>query len=523
MAPPVDLCTATREQLLAASLHKIGQARIDKFLRYRDSIPSLNSSSMVSCPDYSYWYSHLVEGRLYFSTVGEGVAELVPPGTPLGLKSKPEAGSSPHTSAAEEPSPDIAHMSVVTSSQMTEYFESLLAQQSSFFGEISKKLTESIDAQQLMFRQWSDDEERRSSKLLSSIQNIVARSQPTHTVAFQQQGQGDGNLLGAMGGSDSDVKYSLPSYNPRFPPPQHHNMTPPPQHQEARSQFPQQSRSRMEPAQKMPKFGGRAGDPADWSAFFLKFERLAVRNAWTEDVRLDRLIDCLSDDALYYFSRLPRVTQEDYQALCISMAGRFTITDPAPSARRKLKEVQQGAEEPLQEFAGRVQQLTVTAYPNVDQQTIQLLATEHFLSGCRDGLAKLLTMGQNPPSLERALQLMRAQTANQEVVYGTGGAAKVRQLVRFKEEAPPEILEGRLGQVERDVALIRDGVSSLRLMMERGWDDKPLHTSRRDTSPYRQSSASGRSSLPRGSCFTCGEAGHFSRECPKEALNHQRD
>ena len=53
----------------------------------------------------------------------------------------------------------------------------------------------------------------------------------------------------------------------------------------------------QEHAAKLPMFNGTG----DWQAFESHFEHCTARYGWSDDVQLDRLYDCLKDDALSYF------------------------------------------------------------------------------------------------------------------------------------------------------------------------------------------------------------------------------
>ena len=66
-----------------------------------------------------------------------------------------------------------------------------------------------------------------------------------------------------------------------------------------------QNTSRMsltnEPKLSLPFYSGTE----EWSVFWLQFKRIASRYGWTDEEVLDRLVCCLRDEALRFFSRLP--------------------------------------------------------------------------------------------------------------------------------------------------------------------------------------------------------------------------
>ena len=67
---------------------------------------------------------------------------------------------------------------------------------------------------------------------------------------------------------------------------------------------------------KLPAFTGKPGDALDWKAFIIQFERIAHRQDWDEEVKLDRLIECHQGQAAHFFSRLPPAHREQYRAIC---------------------------------------------------------------------------------------------------------------------------------------------------------------------------------------------------------------
>lgn len=118
----------------------------------------------------------------------------------------------------------------------------------------------------------------------------------------------------------------------------------------------------------------------DWDAFLLPFERLARKYGWTAPERVDRLLECLRGAAIRYVCSLPERIREDYVLLVEQLTQRFGLKDPPTTVRRKLGELRQG-KETTAEFAEEVRRLVTFAYPGVDLQLQDQLATDAFLKG----------------------------------------------------------------------------------------------------------------------------------------------
>ena len=100
----------------------------------------------------------------------------------------------------------------------------------------------------------------------------------------------------------------------------------------------------------------------DWQPFVFQFERLVTKYGWAREVKLDRLVSCMRDKALTFFTTLPRATQDSYSELLVRMDGRFGNKDPPMALRRKLQTARQQVEETLEEFVEQIQQLLLDSY-----------------------------------------------------------------------------------------------------------------------------------------------------------------
>ncbi|KAM3596786.1 uncharacterized protein V6R79_020929 [Siganus canaliculatus] len=163
----------------------------------------------------------------------------------------------------------------------------------------------------------------------------------------------------------------------------------------------------------------------DWDSFLLPFERQARKYGWTAAERVDRLHECLRGAAIRYVCSLPERTREDYVLLVEQLTQRFGRKDPPTTVRRRLVELRQG-QETSAEFAEEVRRLITLAYPGVDLQLHDQLATDAFLKGLRNQKVAYEVMNRDPCSLAEAQQRVEAHEHNFRATVGHETETKSR-------------------------------------------------------------------------------------------------
>ncbi|CAG2217872.1 unnamed protein product [Mytilus edulis] len=120
-------------------------------------------------------------------------------------------------------------------------------------------------------------------------------------------------------------------------------------------------------APKMSTYDGRN----DWRPYYLQFSTIADRCKWQSEQRLYKLIECLRDKALKFYSSRPKFVQTNYESLCKKMEERFGRKEPPHIVRRLLQDLKQEQEESLEEFAERAQELATDGYPDTPDNFVQ--------------------------------------------------------------------------------------------------------------------------------------------------------
>lgn len=205
------------------------------------------------------------------------------------------------------------------------------------------------------------------------------------------------------------------------------------------------SRSRS-PSPQRPKMDIFTGDPSkdlSWANFITKFERQVGPREWSDDRKLNRLFNCLSGTALEFANRC--AGQDDYHALVKEMGQRFDLRDTPVGARQKLHIIKQTEDESLEVFLQRVMTVAIDGFGLADNTTLQNIATEAFLRGCRHKEAAAAVLNEGPANMQIACQRIKTLVANKKAIYGTSTK------VTFQERAFTVEEERRVYKLEKAV------------------------------------------------------------------------
>ena len=282
--------------------------------------------------------------------------------------------------------------------------------------------------------------------------------------------------------------------------------------------------SRRKAAGVIPKINPFSGKKDEWRGFMFNFRQMAKQLQWSEREKKANLLMCLRGKAAEHVYNSKKSSYATYRDLGELLAERFDSVEQPMTARRQLMSLNQEIGESLEDFGDRVLAKATEGWKgNVDESSVQLLAKECFLRGCRDKNAALQASQWNPVTLSEAMKEVRMASANMEA-FGRKNPPVATRGVSFKEDWTPD--QGQFLEWVKDYIKhldLKNGQKSPATDTPRATQESGAATPRAaesrnrsppPSSPRRDSRS--RSPSPRGTCWTCGSKDHWKGECPKK-------
>lgn len=219
----------------------------------------------------------------------------------------------------------------------------------------------------------------------------------------------------------------------------------------------------------MVTFSG-SGIPS-WESFIFQFERVANRRGWRSRKKIERLLDSLTDNALEYTRKLDI---EDYHTLKKKLRQQFSKKPQPVTARRQIQYIRQQENESLEDFAHKVYSLAMDGYDRCEMDTLEDIATEAFLRGCKEKDAAIKAMEKNPTSLSKAVKYVKTSLANQKAIFGGTKQSYSKRQVTFSdtEEVLPNQPSGHASSLEQEIKNLSSLVGQLSNSIETNTKEK---------------------------------------------------
>ena len=272
-----------------------------------------------------------------------------------------------------------------------------------------------------------------------------------------------------------------------------------------------------------PKMTIYKGDNT-WDSFIFQFKRTAKRYDWSSRKKADRLVDCLGGKALEYVRELH--LERDFRQMVKKLTRRFGVKDAPGTVRRELPLLKQEETETLEEFSQRVHFKVMDGFPGAKERTIEQLAVEHFLKGCKDRKAASIAMDKNPTKIHRAVKYTKDAINNRNVIYGKMPLTQSARKVTFYEEED----ENRFGYDESyNIRTAKTGseddskkkdFSKMTFELQKSTNQRfenleaMLKQLMARTRYCTLQSPPQSTRKPESACYKCKNRGHFQRDCP---------
>ncbi|CAC5396879.1 unnamed protein product [Mytilus coruscus] len=270
---------------------------------------------------------------------------------------------------------------------------------------------------------------------------------------------------------------------------------------------------------KLAIFDGKS----EWKPYFMQFNHIARTYEWSNEQKLNRLIECLRDKALKFVSTRQETVQKNYDMLVQKLSQRFGNKDLPHTIRRQLQEVRQFVDESIEEFAERIQELATDGYLNTPENVVDTIAVDAFLKGCTDKKAALLPWRRTQipwikhynmkPEVKRVQFYDDSDEESTECSVRqvkTGNNSSMQDL-----QKKYETMETRMATTEQHIWTIKSDIKKIiNSISPKTTADRQRSPSPRGRSPTRD--------VRDVQCYTCREMGHYSTQCPKKSWSPMR-
>ena len=136
---------------------------------------------------------------------------------------------------------------------------------------------------------------------------------------------------------------------------------------------------------KMPPYNGKE----EWKVPINRFEAIADRRNWSEEVKQDNLLPKLQGKAGdFVFTQLSNDTFSFYRELVKKLNSRFNVVETKKTFASKFSQGIQKESETTEEYAANLKHLYAKAYKNRDNRTKGEDLVRRFLDGMRDNDAR---------------------------------------------------------------------------------------------------------------------------------------
>ena len=287
---------------------------------------------------------------------------------------------------------------------------------------------------------------------------------------------------------------------------------------------------------KIPPYNGKK----EWKVWINRFEAIADRRTWSEEVKLDNLLPKLQGKAGdFVFMQLSKDTLSCYRELVKELNSRFRVVETEKTFASKFSQRVQKEGEMAEEYATDLKRLYAKAYKNRDSRTKREDLVGRFLDGMRDNEARFeIEFHKEPDDIDKVVYhafifVQTRQRSSSETHDGKKFKRYTRRTSR-SEGAPYETDEARRIPAKTDKPLARktnndqqmqqantatteknDSMKVLTDLIQTLVSQIKNQSITTDRKPNQKQGKAGFSGRNKIQCYRCKEFGHIIRDCPK--------
>ena len=245
-----------------------------------------------------------------------------------------------------------------------------------------------------------------------------------------------------------------------------------------------------------------------WKEYFRHFESCREVNQWSEEQAAKWLAASLQGDALRLVGDSGQ--KHTYGELVKLLQRRFGSARQSENYLVELRHRRQKPKESLLELGQAIHELTVRAYPEIQEEAREKLAKNHFIDAVDSHSVREGINRARPKTLDEAVHAA-LETENFEKVEQhrllDRKPAKFARALNSDTEQRLETLELSLREQAKTLSSVAEMMKSLSGQTTGQGPGKGA------SSP--KTSQPGRHEPGTFKCFKCKEKGHFARECKK--------
>ena len=272
---------------------------------------------------------------------------------------------------------------------------------------------------------------------------------------------------------------------------------------------------------KLDKFDGKTG--SQLKPFLAKFEILAKRCQWNDDMKVDMLKCNLTGAAAQLLWDDPSC--QSYEQLVVKLNQRFGEENQAECFRAKLKVRKQGRDESLSSLMQDIRRMMILAYPDSSSALGKIMAKDCFLDAIFDKNLSLKVREHSPIDLDAAFQLAvkfeaYAQLSGPQKGEDKSKGSKVQTVVSLDQnkDLPSGGSWSALIATQNDLFKQLKSQGEQIMMLSKQVQSLATLSVPQD----REQSNNLPSFKKQVKCFGCGEADHILPKCPHRKNNRNK-